>query len=135
LLVIRIRRKEDGALLSFKAKSADPNSDIAWHDYDTPIVEPDTLEDILLHTGYEYVVLIDKVRDSFTWRGFEINIDNIRDLGLFIEVEAQGTEKDIDLKKKQIKDFFSTLGIDDVEIIEKGYVPLMKEKFLEQKLD
>ncbi|MEK9165650.1 MAG: class IV adenylate cyclase, partial [Patescibacteria group bacterium] len=127
LLVIRIRRKEKQAILSFKAKSVDPKGDTAWHDYDTQISDPNKLEDILISSGYVYVCVIDKIRDSFKWQDFEINIDNIRDLGLFIEIEAQGQEKDIEPKKKEMSRILEKLGIAPADIIEKGYVALMLE--------
>lgn len=127
LLVIRIRRKDKQAILSFKAKSVDPKGDTAWYDYDTEISAPNKLEDILISSGYVYVCVIDKVRDSFKWQNFEINIDNIRDLGLFIEIEAQGEAKDIEEKKKEMSKILEKLGVASSDIIEKGYVSLMLE--------
>ena len=106
LLIFRIRRKEDGAMFTLKTKSA-ATKDIAWKDIDLPLEDPDRLEDILMNSGYEYVVLIDKVRDSFQYDEYEINIDNIRDLGHFIEIEAQGAGINIDEKILEMKKYLT----------------------------
>lgn len=127
LLIFRIRRKENGSLFTLKTKST-TTKDVAWKDIDLPLEDPNRMEDILMNSGYEYVVLIDKVRDSFQYNGYEINIDNIRDLGYFIEIEAQSAEININEKILDMKKILNHLGIADEDIIERGYVQLMKEK-------
>jgi len=133
VLIFRIRRKKEGAIFTLKTKSQGAK-DVIWADIDLPVAEPDKLEDILMNSGYEYVVLIDKVRDSFDYQGYEINIDNIRDLGYFIEIEYQ---TDTDVAKDQIiesiKKILYSLGLTKDDIIEKGYVRLMEEKELKKK--
>lgn len=128
-MVIRIRKdyESNTALLTFKGKSRHTD-DIAWHDFDTPISDPDRLEQVLLGHGYVYFVLIDKVRKTFKYEDFEINIDNIRDLGLFIEIEKNGEEKDMENIRKEIMDLLVLLGIGEGEIISKGYVQLILNK-------
>jgi len=102
--------------------------DIAWQDYDTPIEDPERLESVLVNNGYVYVCLIDKVRQSFGYGDFEINIDNIRDLGLFVEIEKQGEEDSVEVVKKEIIELLSTLGISESDIITQGYVQLVLNK-------
>lgn len=93
--VLRIRKdyESEEALLTFKAKNPVGYSDTAWQDFDTPIKEPDKLEKLLTKNGYVYVCLIDKVRQSFSFKDMEINIDNIRDLGVFVEIEKNIEEE------------------------------------------
>lgn len=128
LLIFRIRRKKKKALLTLKTKSFS-GDDILWRDIDIPFNEPDRLEDILMNSGYVYVTLIDKIRDSFQYKDFEINIDNVRELGQFIEIEyllSDETEKNG--KLKEMKQILRDLGISNKDVIQKGYVPLMIEK-------
>lgn len=129
VLVLRIRRKNNGAILSFKTKSE--GKDVAWHDIDLPLSEPDLMEDILTNSGYIYVVEIDKVRDAFLFKNFEINLDQIRDLGLFVEVaievpESESDNKDIYIKK--LEELLAKLGCEKQQIIKLGYVKLMEQK-------
>lgn len=125
-MVIRIRKnyEKDEAMLTFKGKSSG-DQDIAWQDYDTIIKDPDRLERLLVDNGYVYVCLIDKVRQSFNYKEFEINVDNIRDLGLFIEIEKQGNEEQVDSIKEEIIELLKIFGVSKTEIITRGYVQLI----------
>ncbi len=127
ILVIRIRRKDDKAILTFKTKSIG-QTDTLWQDIDIPFDEPDRLEDILMNSGYVYVALVDKVRDSFQYGEIEINIDNVRELGPYVEVEAiVEDEKQSESKKKELFALLKKLGVPKKDVVEKGYVPLMIE--------
>jgi len=127
-MVVRIRKNYENnkAILTFKGKAK--GADVAWADYDTPIENPDKLEAVLTGNGYVYVCLVDKIRQSFTYNDFEINIDNVRDLGLFIEIEKQGKEDEVEVCKKEIIGLLSKLGISENNIINQGYVQLMINK-------
>lgn len=129
-MVIRIRKNytDNKALLTFKGSAPEGITDIAWDDYDTPILNPEKLEKILLNNGYVYVCIIDKIRQSFSFKNYEINIDNIRDLGLFIEIEKNGEESEVNNIKKDILKTLINLGIKKEDLIEKGYVSLILEK-------
>ena len=128
-MIIRIRKNYENnkALLTFKSKSR-YSDDIAWQDFDTPINDPDKLEHLLIHSGYVYFCLIDKVRQSFKYQDFEINIDNIRDLGLFIEIEKNGEENEVEIIRKQIIELLGLLGVSENNIINQGYVQLILNK-------
>lgn len=128
-MIVRIRKnyEKDSAILTFKGKSKNEH-DIAWQDYDTPIEDPERLERVLVNNGYVYVCMIDKVRQSFDYKDFEINVDNIRDLGLFVEVEKQGQENDVESIKKEILDLLENLGISESDVITQGYVQLVLSK-------
>lgn len=128
VIVFRIRRKEKNAILTLKAKSSILEKDVAWKEINIPISEPDKLEDILMTSGYGYVVLVDKVRDSFRYLDYEINVDNVRDLGYFVEIEyITKEEKSIDREISKMKSILCQLGCTQGDIIEKGYVPLLEE--------
>lgn len=133
--IIRIRKNYENnkTILTFKGSSPKNQDDIAWDDFDTPIDNPDVLEKLLINNGFIYVCLIDKVRQSFIYNNkYEINIDNIRDLGLFVEIEKRGEENEIDAIKKEILVLLENLGIISDDVIKKGYVQLMIE-FLNNK--
>lgn len=128
VIVFRIRRKENGAILTLKSKSLVLEKDVAWKEVNIPISEPDNLENILMTSGYEYVVLVDKIRDSFCYSDYEINVDNIRDLGCFVEIEYVSKEgENIDKKILDMKSILYQLGCAEDDIIEKGYVLLLEE--------
>lgn len=126
-LIFRIRRSDANTLLSLKAK-ARHDSDVLWQDIDIPLEKPDAVEDILMGNGYEYVVVIDKVRDSFRYNEYEINVDNVKDLGYFVEIAYESEiVGDVEEKLADMQTLLITLGCQESDIVKKGYVPLMLE--------
>ncbi|KKU81076.1 MAG: Adenylyl cyclase CyaB [Parcubacteria group bacterium GW2011_GWA1_47_8] len=121
-LVLRIRRTATGDVLTFKAKSK--GADTAWPDVDMPLGHAKTLESILRNSDYEEVVTITKDRTTFRCGSLEINVDHIKELGWFIEVEARGKQSGRKKLEKQISDFLVEIGISKDDIIRQGYVPL-----------
>ncbi len=137
VLIIRIRRRADGAILTFKTKSA--GNDTTWQDTDIPLPDPDRLEDILMQSGYVYVVLIDKVRDAFAYKDFEINVDQVRELGHFVEIAFETSEQVPAERENEIvaamKRLLRDLGCDVSSIVEKGYVSLMEAEMKKPNAD
>lgn len=125
-LVLRIRRKKSGSLLTFKGKAK--GDDTAWPDVDLPLSHPDDLENLLLGSSYIEVVKITKHRSTYRTKEFEINLDKIDNLGDFIEIEGRGTDSNRTAIEQKITEFLIDLEIQKSDIIRKGYVTLMLEK-------
>jgi len=121
-LVLRIRKTTTGDILTFKAKSK--GADTAWPDVDMPLGHAKTLETILRGSDYEEVVTITKDRTTFRCGALEINVDHIKELGWFVEIEARGKQSERKKLEKQLSDFLIELGISKDDIIRQGYVPL-----------
>jgi len=125
-LILRIRRKENGSLLTFKGKAL--GDDTAWPDVDIPLTNSDSLQQLLLGSGYVKVVEIKKRRSSYRLEDFEINVDEIENLGTFVEIEGRGDEEGREKIEEKIASLLSSLGIQNENIIRKGYVALMLEQ-------
>lgn len=124
-LIIRIRRSGGRGLLTFKARST--GQDTAWQEVDLPLAHPQELATLLLSSGYEEVVVITKVRCTFGYKTFEVNIDRIKELGWFVEVEAKGGAKQRKILEMGIKLMLLDFGVKEKDIIYQGYVPLAIE--------
>ncbi|MCF6276243.1 MAG: class IV adenylate cyclase [Candidatus Magasanikbacteria bacterium] len=122
-LILRIRKTENGNQLTFKSKSK--KHDTAWPDVDLELNEPDELESILKNNNYVEVVKIEKTRKTYMLNSFEINIDLIKDLGYFVEIEGRGNEDDRKQIEQKIEELLLKLGTSPTDIIKEGYVPLM----------
>ncbi len=129
-LVLRIRRTKSGDMLTFKAKSK--GDDTAWPDVDLPLNDAKSLEKILRGSDYEEVVTITKKRSTYKTRKekFEINIDHIKELGWFIEIEGRGTQKERKHIEENLNKTLTSLGINQADIVRQGYVPLALAKKL-----
>lgn len=130
-LILRIRRTSKGSELTFKGKAK--GCDTAWADVDLPLLNPDDLERLLLSNNYVKVVSINKHRSTFKMGCFEINLDEIDDLGDFIEIEGRGTENERNSIEEKIIEILSKLSISNSDIIRRGYVSLMLEKNRNEK--
>lgn len=130
-LILRIRRTKSGDILTFKAKSK--GDDTAWPDVDLPLSDAKSLEKILRGSDYEEVITITKSRSTYKKKNFEINIDNIKELGWFIEIEGRGTQKERKNIEKEINQTLRLFGINRIDIVRQGYVPLALAKKLKLK--
>ncbi len=126
-LVLRIREKPGKkSILTFKGSSKD-KEDIAWQEWENEIENPEALVKLMLSNGMVEVVKIDKMRKSFQLENIEINIDEIKGLGTFVEAEI--ISENIQTGRKHLEDlFFNKLGFSKDEIITEGYVPMMLRK-------
>jgi adenylate cyclase class 2 len=121
-LVLRIRRTASGDVLTFKAKST--GDDTAWPDVDMPLSDAKSLEKILRGNDYVEVITITKKRATYSKREFELNIDHIKELGWFIEIEGRGTQKQRKHIEQELRSILLSFGINQNDIVRQGYVPL-----------
>ncbi len=127
-LVLRIRTENDKkSILTFKAKDTS-GGDTAWADVDAILDDADNLRKIFLANQYELVVDIKKNRESFEYKDYEINVDDIEGLGFFVEIEGRGNEEERDGIESSLKQILSDLDVSESDFVFKGYVPLMIEK-------
>lgn len=130
-LVLRIRRTKKGDMLTFKSKSK--GDDTAWPDVDLPLSDAKSLENILRDSNYEEVVTITKRRTTYAKKKFEINVDQIKELGWFVEIEGRGTQRERRRIEDDIASILQIFGIDKDDIVRQGYVPLALAKKQELK--
>ncbi|MDR2190042.1 MAG: class IV adenylate cyclase [Candidatus Peribacteria bacterium] len=77
-LVIRFRKNDtNDVLLTFKGKPS-TNDDTARPEYEMKITQYEQLLQLLLSSGYERLVVIDKSRQTYTYYNMEINIDDVK---------------------------------------------------------
>ena len=108
----------------FTIKCNVDDRDNGWYEWESEIKKADKLEDILLKCGFRLFGVVDKKRRQYKYREFEINLDDVKGLGRFIEIEIFHRDKDEGLKK--IKGLMKKMGIK--KLINKGYINIVREK-------
>lgn len=119
---IRIRN-EDGCL-SFNYKHWLPEgAEVRTYceEEEYPMNSKEDLQLILDRLGFkghfEPIVIVDKRRTSFIYRDCEVSIDEVKNLGTFIEIEYKGNNKNITqvqgFLKSILKDISANIGPDD----------------------
>ena len=80
-----------------------------------------TVSNIFSALGYTEKVILKKKRKTYIWQNFEVVLDDVEDLGVFVEFELQGEGG----KEKFSKVFDllnSSIGVTTFKQFDRGYV-------------
>lgn len=92
-------------------KYDDKNILLASEEHEIYIENPETAEDFLEKLGYALKVTVTKTRKYFETENFEIVLDNIAELGDFIEIEAKKDFGGAEKTRQECFAFAKKLGI------------------------
>ena len=129
---LRIRANPDKVIFEYDKsinKEADGQQECA-HEYETGLSQPNEFRKILEFLDFKKVITINKQREYWDCKDFEVALDNVEGLGFFVEVEAKGNfENTIKAKEGCIK-FLKKLGVKNPENnqIKTGYPVLLLKK-------
>jgi len=73
-------------------------------------------------------VVVEKRRDVYIYKGVRIHLDEVRDLGTFVEFEKETTSEDIERDRKLLRDLMRALGIVEEDLIRESYSDLLLER-------
>ncbi len=96
-ITIRIRHLNNGAELTLKKQKS---SELDNLEYETEVKDPEALHNILLTLGYTPIVEVKKVRQKGRMGKYEICLDQVEQLGSFVELETL-TSDDVDPERTQ----------------------------------
>jgi adenylate cyclase class 2 len=85
----------------------------------------DSMNQILLNTGFKYVAKIVKNREFFNIRGITASLDTVADVGDYIEFEliAYGKDK-METARERILKIASTFGLDEKDTVRESYLEI-----------
>jgi adenylate cyclase class 2 len=80
---------------------------------------------ILISTGFRFVATITKIREFFEISGITASLDDVTDVGLFIELEliADGDDRMREARERILK-LVKTLGLAEKDTIRESYLEL-----------
>jgi adenylate cyclase class 2 len=126
---LRIRVEGDKAILTAKKpKNIAGEGNLVKREHETIVDSAEETRAILEMLGLKEAVRTIKKRQKAMCGGYEICIDEVEDLGTFIEVEKIADEKDADRILEEILEFLAPLGVSAEDKVTKGYDILMIEK-------
>lgn len=120
--IVRIRESETKKILTYKSTIING----VWEEIETQVEDAVSVKKILGYLNLESFLVIDKERLTGKVSDIEINIDQIKDLGLYVEFEV--ISDDVEKGKKRILNFSSQLNLELNDIVNGGYVQLMERK-------
>ena len=123
---LRIRVKNDNKVFFTVKKRGLNNLDAIEHEVEINIKEE--MEKALLLLGYKEAVRVSKTRVVTHYNDCEICLDDVKELGTFIEMEKLTQEGDSELIQTELFKFFESIGIDRKDRVTSGYDILMIKK-------
>ena len=106
---VRVRSEGDGAILAFHENL----SEGLTKELEVKVADEKTLTEILSKFGLKKLGLIDKFRETFNLKEFEICLDKVAGIGTFIEIETDGDESNWEEKQKQCIELLKKLGLNE----------------------
>ncbi len=94
---------------------------------DLSSIEPITA--ILKHTGFKNVATITKHRVFFDIDGITASIDDVDDVGQYIELELIADGKDsMNAARERILSLLKTMGLDENDLVQESYLELYLQR-------
>lgn len=114
---LRIRNNPDKVIFEYdrSINQADDGSQEYAEEYETEVSHPENLRKILEFLDFKKSVTVNKKREYWMCGDIEVALDEVKDLGSFIEAEAKGDFKDTKDARLSCIKFLEDLGIKDVE--------------------
>ncbi len=125
---LRIRVEGGDAFLTYKGPKMDTVSKTR-QEFQTEIKEPETMGNILSSLGFLPVATVTKRRKNYRLGDFFISLDEVRDLGSFIEIEIPvKSSKNYEEKVESILKIIEKLGISRTSTIRESYLEMILGK-------
>lgn len=130
---LSVRRRGGKAILTYKHWYPE-NSEVCTHcdEFETLVENPEQLERVFSVLNFKELVTVEKQRETFTFgNDFEISLDEVKDLGHFIEIESMRNLGSVEETRKKILEFAARLGLENPRMDKRGYpYELMRKKGL-----
>lgn len=129
---LRIREKGDGTVIfTVKHQNVDHGgrADSMPIEHETTIGSKEEMEAIIRLLGYKEAVYVEKNRQKGKLGKWEICIDDVKDLGSFIEVEEMATAENIESVVAELKTFLASLGVASEDMFADRYdIAVLKKR-------
>lgn len=122
--LIRLRYTDGKTVLNMKHLTT---QDGVWNEVETPVQEGSVVEEIITEIGAEPAVTVTKKRRMTRAAGLEIIIDEIEELGTFLELSVEGDNLDVTAARQTINDFLKKLGVAPERVELRGYPTILLE--------
>lgn len=120
--VLRIR--ENNGKFIFTLKQPQSN-ELDCFERETEINDPKEFKEALLLMRYKPVVEIHKVRRKAKYKDYEICLDDVKELGAFVEVEKITDDENADKVQDELFSFLESLGVTKDNREMRGYDTLV----------
>lgn len=118
---LRLRQKNDEYSITYKDDVFENGKWLYSNEYETKVESLNITKQIFKKLGLIKFIEIDNEKETYTFNDYEIVIENVKDLGLFLEVEyCTDIDVDVKMEKNKIQEFINSLGINVSEELNIG---------------
>ncbi len=126
---LRVRETVHGAVLNYKFWHNQRNQQaVSCDEFETAVKDVEAIKNILRRLDFREIVVVEKRRSTWMYKDVEIAIDEVTDLGSYIELEAKGQFASVEDAKKRLYDMLKAIGARVGEQDYRGYPHLLLEK-------
>lgn len=125
---LRIRSTQEGDTVCFKHFHEDPeNPGHTTHcdEYEYSVSSGKIALKMFEALGYTENASMQKLRKIYSYKHFEIVIDDIQNLGLFIEIEVKKVLNNPQEGKQEIVNLLKKIGITKIRLHRNGYITMI----------
>ena len=118
---LRLRTKNNDYSITYKDDIFENGKWLYSNEYETNISDISMIREIFNRLGLVKFIEIDNKKETYTYEEYEIVLEIVKDLGIFMEVEYC-TNEDVDVKKEKTKiwNFIKSLNINVSEELNMG---------------
>lgn len=120
--ILRIRESNGKFIFTLKQPQS---NELDCFERETEIIDPKEFKEALLLMGYKPVVEIHKVRRKAKYKDYEICLDDVKELGTFVEVEKITDDENADKIQDELFSFLETVGVSKDDRETQGYDTLV----------
>ena len=124
---LRIRLTKEGDSLCYKKFHMDPieKTPLYCDEYEVTVSDGEKTLNLMKALGYVDQTRMEKKRKIYTFECFEIVIDDVKDLGMFMEVELKTSVSTAREGIKMIYDFLKKIEINKFQLQKRGYISML----------
>src|SRR3989344_4511126 len=126
---LRIRKKENIYEINFKEKLSYIKGIHAKNEHEFVIDSINPFLDLIKDFGFKHWLKKEKTTELYNIsKDFNIELNHVKNLGWFLEIEYLTDKEHIPLARKRILQIMKKLNIPKDKIIEKGYTKILWDK-------
>ena len=126
---LRLRESRKGFSLNYKKwHNKDGSKTVSCDEFETKIDNLEALRKLFENLNFEELIVVEKNRSVWNYKDTEIAIDEVKELGSFIELEAKGNFANIESAKEHLYAILKEIGAKVGEQDFEGYPYLLLKK-------
>ena len=131
----RVRKTDSSSYITYKKQHFKGKLWIYSDEYETSIGDADTIKKVISLLGLKPLIEVHNKRKIYKHKNFEIELEEIDGLGLFIEVEKMSRSDNEMREKEKIREFIRGLGLKNVRELNIGKNQYLLSKKMGKKIN